>query len=375
MSPSSGVLSTPAALAALRLEHAELGRGDFVGDTLSATGVILATRADGATGFADLLLAPDAASAAAALAASVSASTHAVNACKLQLIFRGAAPPHSAGSLVRVRGLVGRTPRGQLSLYVDMVEGDAAVQLLGPPGVCAGSEAGGPAGSSVSALVQPERFHLVPQTVRWGRPLSRLGVGAYNRLQWAGDGPFPSPPASGGARGCWLLPATDGAALAIASRQTELTAAGWRLLTCSPGTVHSLTDKLAFYALARSAHAAQWLPRHYASIEEAPFPCVLKAATGTYGRGVFIVASQAEARRRIGRNGRIGEHWLLQVGSLVHFPSPRQAPARWFFLSSSLVRLPLFYLVAACARAFVLILRAGPVLFVLLHPTSWGTSV
>jgi hypothetical protein len=304
--------STPAALAALRLEHAELGKGDVhVGGEVSVTGVILATRAHGATGFADLLVAPDAGSAAAALAASARASTHAVDACKLQLIFRDAAPPQPAGSFVRVRGFVGRTTRGQLSLYVDVAASDTAAQLLGSPGSVQYTEAG--ASPPVSALAEPERFHLAPQTVRWGRPLSRLGVGAHNSLTWAGDGPLPILPANCGARGCWLLPATDAAALSIASRQNDLAAAGWRLLTCDPATVRTLSHKRAFHTLAQSREVADRLPRHYASIEEARYPCVLKASSGTYGRGVFIVSSPDEARSRMGRNGRIGQHWLLQV--------------------------------------------------------------
>jgi hypothetical protein len=58
MAPSP-VLDTPAALAALRLEHAELSKGDLhESGVISVTGVILATRTHGATSFADLLVAP-----------------------------------------------------------------------------------------------------------------------------------------------------------------------------------------------------------------------------------------------------------------------------------------------------------------------------
>jgi len=303
-----------AELAELRLAHTDLPKGERAPGAYSVTGLILATRVHRCDGFADLLLAPDQATADVAAADSGIVAAATLDACKLQLAFLDGVLPCEVGFLVRARGLVGRSPRGQLSLYVDRAGEGYAVETHRPPLSEAG--AGVAAVAQAGSFHGPERFHLVPDTVRWEKPLSRLGLGAHNLLSWKGEGPPPPPPPQpAGVKwgACWLLPTTDGAAVLIAARRHELSASGWRLLTCDAAVVSALSNKLAFFGLAQAAGLEGCLPRHFTSLESAAYPCVLKAAVGTYGRGVYVVASAEEARRRMGRHGGgLGVQWLLQ---------------------------------------------------------------
>jgi hypothetical protein len=188
----------------------------------------------------------------------------------------------SPGSLVRVTGIAQRSARGGLILTAC----DADVELLG---------AAAPAHTPPPvAAPLPPRFHLTPNTVGWQRALLRMGCGAYNTLTWRGGDPLPVPPT----RACWLLPASDVAALALAQQQTELRAAGWRLLTCDPTMLCALSNKLRFREHAARRGLLQYLPRHYDTPHEASYPCVIKAAVGEYGRHVHIVPSREEAVQR-----------------------------------------------------------------------------
>ena len=160
------------------------------------------------------------------------------------------------GSLVRITdGDAGKTGRGQFCLFV----APRAVELL--------QNFGGEQYTDPS-LQRPARFHLVPSTVRWQRALDKLGVGAYNSLAWRGGSPIPVPPSAS----CWLLPASDVAALAIATQQHELRAAGWKLLTCDAAVVSRLSHKGLLRQHAARLGLLEHLPRHYESAEVAKCP-------------------------------------------------------------------------------------------------------
>ena len=79
--------------------------------------------------------------------------------------------------------------------------------------------------------------------VRWGRALGLIGLGACNTLSWRGGTPLPAVPP--GDRRCWLLAATDDAALAISRQQRALRAAGWRVRTSDPTLVEALGNKVS----------------------------------------------------------------------------------------------------------------------------------
>lgn len=185
------------------------------------------------------------------------------------------------GSLVRVSGIAQRSTRGGLVLTAR----DSGVELL----AAASSHVPPPVAAPL-----PPRFHLTPNTVGWHRALQRMGIGAYNSLTWRGGEPLPAPPT----RGCWLLPASDLAALAIARQREQLAALGWRLLTCAPRLVSALSNKLRFRELAASRGLLAHLPRHFLTPADATFPCVLKAAVGEFGRHVHILRTREEAELR-----------------------------------------------------------------------------
>ena len=113
---------------------------------------------------------------------------------------------------------------------------------------------------------------------------------------------------------CWLLPATDAVALAIAKHRVALAALGWRLLTCDEAAVRRLSDKAEFHSTAVGLGLAAHLPTHYPSAADASYPCILKGAEGEHGRAVRIVQSAEETTERTARavaDGD-GDRWLLQ---------------------------------------------------------------
>ena len=127
-------------------------------------------------------------------------------------------------------------------------------------------------------------------------------------MLWRGGLPLPIPTAPGES---WLLPSTDAAALWIASYQLGLLAAGWRLLTADAPLVSKLGNKATLRAHAESLGVLHVLPTHYSSAKSATYPCVLKAATGEYGRGTHIVQRAAEVRH-LSPAGSLGTDWVLQ---------------------------------------------------------------
>ena len=160
------------------------------------------------------------------------------------------------------------------------------------------------------AAVTPPRFVIAPTTVRWQSELKQLHIRCENSLDWRGAPPLPPPPAPR----CWLLPATDAVALAIARHRAALAALGWRLLTCDEAAVRRLSDKAEFHSTAVALGLASHLPTHYSSAAAASYPCILKGAEGEHGRAVRIVQSAEEATERTARavaDGD-GDRWLLQ---------------------------------------------------------------
>ena len=261
-----------------------LSAGDRSTETCVISGRLLARRKHGASlVFLDLGC------------ADASVQLHVSPAEEDRTCIEAAEPALSAplGSLMRARGTPGRTARGVLSLFCV----PAAVELVEEA-----TEA--QPGPNWSATAPPPRFHITPNNVRWGRALALLKVGAYNALAWRGGLPLPEPPPTGP---CWLLPATDDAALAIAAQQAELRRAGWWVLTCDAELVDSLSNKVRLRARAAALGLLAHLPEHYASADAARYPCVLKGAEGQYGKGVHIVRDAAEARRRAPSGP-----WLLQ---------------------------------------------------------------
>lgn len=73
------------------------------------------------------------------------------------------------------------------------------------------------------------RFHCVPRK-GWDRYFRGMRCEARNIINWKGRGDPPEPPQ----KGCWLLPTSDEAAVAVAQQQAALNALGWRLVSSSP---------------------------------------------------------------------------------------------------------------------------------------------
>ena len=129
----------------------------------------------------------------------------------------------------------------------------------------------------------------------------------HNNVLWRGALPLPIPmvPAES-----WLLPSTDEAAMWIASYALGLHAAGWRLLTADAALVSKLGNKATLRAHAEALGILHVLPTHYASAKSATYPCILKVATGEYGRGTHIVQRAAEVRHLAPAG--LGADWVLQ---------------------------------------------------------------
>mmetsp|Transcript_30669 Transcript_30669/g.77491 ORF Transcript_30669/g.77491 Transcript_30669/m.77491 type:complete len:385 (-) Transcript_30669:57-1211(-) len=148
------------------------------------------------------------------------------------------------------------------------------------------------------------KFHFVPRT-GWHPHLKEMGCDARNTLKWKGQGPVPEAPED-----CWMLPTSDEMALCIAQLRTQLSASGWKLLTCEPHIVSGLSNKAALQATGRKLGLTASLPVSYAHPDVARYPCILKAAVGQHGKDVFIVNSKEESED-ITTEG-FGSKWVLQ---------------------------------------------------------------
>lgn len=149
------------------------------------------------------------------------------------------------------------------------------------------------------------RFHFVPRN-NWHKALQQMDPSASNTLDWRGQRPVPPAPTSG----VWMLPCTEDLALHVARCRDELVGAGWRVLTSNESLLVRLCNKVNFAAYAKELGLQAHLPQHYSSPDTAQYPCMLKAAVGCFGRGVYIVESKADTLK-IAKAG-FGSKWLLQ---------------------------------------------------------------
>jgi len=149
------------------------------------------------------------------------------------------------------------------------------------------------------------RFQLTPR-VHWNRDIRRLGCSAANALDWNGDGELPQTELP-----CWLLPASDVAANAIAHQQDQLRQAGWKVITSEPHVLFRLDNKAAFQDFAAELGLAPHLPAFFKSAENASYPCILKPATGEFGKDTHIVHSCDDVLKILGEL-ELDNSWVLQ---------------------------------------------------------------
>jgi len=154
-------------------------------------------------------------------------------------------------------------------------------------------------------VIQPPKFHLVPEN-GWHDHTRRLRCGMHNVIHWDGELPLPSPPSSP----CWLLAAKDDMALCISRLQTELLAAGWKVLTCDEKVINRLSNKANLSDYAKRLGMLGHLPQHWVTPAEAQYPCLLKAAVGEHGQNIHIVNSMEEVLD-VTTDG-FGSTWLLE---------------------------------------------------------------
>lgn len=199
-------------------------------------------------------------------------------------------PEFRPGVSVTVRGNPGRVPgRGALAifttpdqLYISNSGGKDCMVMTGKPCKTINQQA-------------RARFHMSPRTTGWQTSLGKIYCGAYNDMKWAGELPLPNPPtqcnANGSFLGCWLLPATDEVAIAIAKYGNELTRKGWRVLTCNEQIISRLNNKWEFRKHAETCGVLDCLPIHYTSPDDPKikFPCMMKGAEGNHGQNVKII--------------------------------------------------------------------------------------
>merc|ERR1712216_883577 len=126
-----------------------------------------------------------------------------------------------------------------------------------------------------------------------------------NTLNWKGRGEPPRAESP-----CWLLPASEEAAVSIAREHSALSALGWRLFTCDAGLIKRLGHKARLRDIAEEAGLLSELPEHYASAAEAQFPCMLKSTSGCFGKDIHIVRSREELDSLT--QGGFGSAWVLQ---------------------------------------------------------------
>jgi len=150
------------------------------------------------------------------------------------------------------------------------------------------------------------RFHTTPR-LAWDRDMRRSGCSVRNVLGWNGRGRLPDPPQG---LPCWLLPAQEETAIAIAEHRAELRRVGWKVLSSAPEVVSRLGNKASFRDLARELGLEAALPKHYDDPESAEYPCVIKPAVGTWGKDTHIVYYAEECRRHGGDN--VGSQYVLQ---------------------------------------------------------------
>eukprot|EP00931_Biecheleriopsis_adriatica_P105266 TRINITY_DN79829_c0_g1_i1.p1 TRINITY_DN79829_c0_g1~~TRINITY_DN79829_c0_g1_i1.p1 ORF type:complete len:447 (-),score=90.99 TRINITY_DN79829_c0_g1_i1:170-1510(-) len=151
------------------------------------------------------------------------------------------------------------------------------------------------------------RFQLAPW-IKWDQDIRRAGCSARNDLQWEGNGPVPDAPPDP----CWLLPSQDDIAVLIASRSHELLQHGWRVFQNDPGLVSVLRNKVELHKHAERLALEHFMPKRYVSASSARYPCVLKAAIGTWGSDMCIARSEEDVASFLAKRCLSEESMLLQ---------------------------------------------------------------
>eukprot|EP00964_Phaeocystis_antarctica_P014280 scaffold7875_cov59-Phaeocystis_antarctica.AAC.4 len=150
----------------------------------------------------------------------------------------GLAPGERSGGSAIVQGhLTARRKHGVTLAFLDLAWSGHKVQLVVD---CDGSEGGhlAPLGSIPGGGGAPAGGDRAGS--RPAAAAERAGAALPRHSQQR----TPLPAAPPGARRCWLLAATDDAALAISRHQIALRAAGWRVRTSEPALVEALGNKV-----------------------------------------------------------------------------------------------------------------------------------
>eukprot|EP00928_Gymnodinium_smaydae_P037526 TRINITY_DN2602_c0_g1_i2.p1 TRINITY_DN2602_c0_g1~~TRINITY_DN2602_c0_g1_i2.p1 ORF type:complete len:550 (-),score=61.17 TRINITY_DN2602_c0_g1_i2:132-1781(-) len=148
------------------------------------------------------------------------------------------------------------------------------------------------------------RFQLVPRR-GWDKSLQMMRCAARNTLGWKGGDSLPYSP-----HPCWLLPAADKTAEQIAARKDELRNLGWKLFTCDLEVILRLGNKRALRDYAEKLGLLEHFPEYYVHASVATYPCILKAASGDFGKDCDIVDSVDDVRK-LARWGGASD-WVLQ---------------------------------------------------------------
>jgi len=125
-------------------------------------------------------------------------------------------------------------------------------------------------------------------------------------MTWKGRDPLPAAPG----HPCWLLPTSDDVAVEIARRRSDLRGMGWSILSCDPLVVQKLSDKAMLQDYAQELGLQAHLPARYASADHACYPCILKSATGEFGKDCHIVHSSDGVHTLVPHE--LGPRWVLQ---------------------------------------------------------------
>ncbi|CAE6936344.1 unnamed protein product [Symbiodinium sp. CCMP2456] len=170
-------------------------------------------------------------------------------------------------------------------------------------------EKDGPADAEV-ASEEVVRFHGAPRK-GWDRYFRGMHCNARNVITWKGRGTLPEPPKTGpSCSGCWLLPTSDEAAVAVAQQQDALRNMGWRIVTSEVEVLRDLGNKVRLQDFAKAYGLSGYLPRRFDSPASASYPCILKQAFGEFGKECRIVHSPEEAQQ-VAPHG-LGTRWVMQ---------------------------------------------------------------
>lgn len=151
-----------------------------------------------------------------------------------------------------------------------------------------------------------ERFHSTPM-MKWNRQLRRCGCSVRNVHEWKGGLPVPYAPEEP----CWFLPTQDDIAVQVASYQSELRQAGWKVIPVDPDVVAMLGNKAELRKHLARLGMEDVMPKHFTSPQNATYPCILKPAIGTFGRDTFVVRSAEDVLGHT-RGARLEPKWVLQ---------------------------------------------------------------